>query len=106
MTNRKVTLEWLLELIRTNRVVEFYNTRTWNELRERKRKLEHYECERCRKKGKYKKGNTVHHKKYLRDRPDLALDINNLECLCDDCHYDEHHRYSKPKQNLITPERW
>ena len=33
----------------------------------------------------------VHHKRYLRDRPDLALNLDNLESLCNECHYREHH---------------
>ena len=105
MTKHRVTLQWLLELIRTNRVAEFYNTKTWWQLREKKRKLEHYECERCRKKGKHKQGKTVHHKKPLRKYPELALDINNLENLCDECHYEEHHK-NKIDDKPLTPERW
>ena len=66
MTNRKVTTEWIIMLILSGDVTPFYNTRAWGELRDRKRKAEHYECERCRAKGKYKPGKVVHHKKYLR----------------------------------------
>lgn len=101
MTNTRVTLSWIKELIENGDTSPFYNTKEWNSLREIKRRKEHYECERCRKKGKYSPGKNVHHKKYLRDYPELALDINNLECLCDDCHYEEHH-----KKKPLTPERW
>ena len=38
------------------------------------------------------KATTVHHKKYLRLHPELALDPDNLEPICERCHYDEHHR--------------
>lgn len=102
MTNTRVTLAWIKELIRSGDTSPFYNTRAWGELRERKRKKEHYECERCRAHGKYKQGTDVHHKKYLRLYPELALDINNLECLCDECHYEEHHK--QPEQ--LNEERW
>lgn len=101
MIKKKVTLEWLKELIRSGDTSPFYNTKDWNLIREKKRKTEHYECERCRRKGKHKSGTTVHHKKYLRYYPELALDINNLECLCGDCHYDEHH-----KKKPLNEERW
>ena len=104
MTNRVVTVEWIKELIRSGDTALFYNTRAWGELRDRKRKAEHYECERCRAKGKYKPGNVVHHKKYLRYFPELALDYDNLECLCDECHYDEHHRAENKPQ--LNEERW
>ena len=101
MTNKKVTVAWLRELIRKGDTSAFYNTNEWGQLRERKRKLEHNECERCREKGIHKRGVNVHHKKYLRRYPELALNINNLECLCDECHYEEHHKIEP-----LTPERW
>jgi 5-methylcytosine-specific restriction endonuclease McrA len=101
MTKQKVTLPWLLFLIASGDTSEFYNTKEWGKLRERKRKAEHYECERCRAKGLHSRGVVVHHKKYLRQFPELALDFDNLECLCEKCHYEEHHK-SEP----LTPERW
>lgn len=101
MTKNTVTLEWIIQLIRSGDTSPFYNTKEWGDLRERKRKLEHYECERCRSRGIHRRGQNVHHKKYLRNNPELALEITNLECLCDECHYEEHH-----KKELLTPERW
>ncbi len=104
MTNKTVTTEWIRHLIRSGDTSPFYNTQAWAELREQKRKIEHYECERCRRKGRYSPANTIHHKKYLREAPELALDINNLECLCEKCHYDEHHKAENQKQ--LNEERW
>lgn len=101
MLRRKVTLEWLRELIRSGDTSPFYNTKEWGSLRMRKLRAEHYECERCRAKGRYRRGKIVHHKKYLRDYPELALDYNNLECLCDECHNEEHHT-----RKMINEERW
>jgi 5-methylcytosine-specific restriction endonuclease McrA len=102
MTNTRVTVAWIIELIQSGDTSPFYNTKEWGALRERKRRQEHYECERCRAKGRYKRGKIVHHKKYLKDYPELALDINNLECLCEECHYEEHHK----RKEQIIPERW
>ena len=101
MTNRHVTTEWIIELIRSGDTSPFYNTREWHELRERKRKAEHYECERCRSKGRYKHGTVVHHKKYLRLYPELAMVYGNLELLCDECHYNEHHHTEQ-----LNKEKW
>jgi 5-methylcytosine-specific restriction endonuclease McrA len=101
MTNKHVTIEWLLELIRSGDTSPFYNTKQWGQLAERKRKAERNECERCRAKGKHSQAKAVHHKKYLRLHPELALDYDNLELLCDDCHYDEHHR-----KEQLNEERW
>lgn len=104
MLKRRVTLAWLQELIKQGDLSPFYNTKEWNQLRDYKRRLEHYECERCRKKGKYKRGINVHHKKYVRNFPELALCLSNLECLCDECHYEEHHKTIIHKK--INEERW
>lgn len=101
MVKKKVTIEWLKELIKNGNTSPFYNTKEWGKLRERKRKAEHYECERCRNKGIHKRGVVVHHKKYLRRYPQLALVFENLECLCEECHYKEHH----PDEQL-NEERW
>ena len=42
----------------------------------------------------------VHHKAPLRERPDLALDLNNLMSLCDRCHDVMHpeKRGQKPRE--------
>ena len=51
-------------------------------------------CERCLKKGLYRPAVIVHHKVYLTaeniNNPEMALDWNNLEALCRDCHEQEH----------------
>ena len=38
MTNKHVTLDWILALIASGDTAPFYNTREWNDLREKKRK--------------------------------------------------------------------
>ncbi|WP_255294534.1 HNH endonuclease [Bacillus cereus] len=42
----------------------------------------HYECQECKRRGKYSKGRNVHHIKQLRNRPDLVYNLSNLEKLC------------------------
>lgn len=55
------------------------------------------------RKGLVVKATTVHHRKYLRQYPELALDPDNLEPICERCHYDEHHR---KKPGFTNQERW
>lgn len=97
------TEEWIRNIIKENRVHDFYNSPVWKRKKREILKAQHYECQRCKKKGKYMRARTVHHKEYLRKRPDLALDNDNLEAICDGCHYDEHHRM---KPGFINEERW
>jgi 5-methylcytosine-specific restriction endonuclease McrA len=95
-------LEWIRGLIWTDNLHEFYTSPVWRRMQAHVLKANHYECARCKAKGKVVKASTVHHKEYLRNRPELALDENNLEPICAACHYDEHHR----KKQYINEERW
>ena len=69
---------WLLQLIREDRMVKFYQSPKWRRLREKAMKRDHYECQECRRLGKYHRVENVHHIKEVKDRPDLALDLDNL----------------------------
>ena len=69
-------------------------------------------CERCRKQGKYRVGEIVHHKIYLTraniSDPSIALNFKNLELVCQDCHNVEHSAHKKRyafdvRGNLIPP---
>ena len=107
---------WLLKLIREDRLVKFYQSPPWRKLRQKAMKRDHYECQMCRALGRYHKVENVHHIKEVKDRPDLALDINNLMCLCIDHHNEVHERYmtiAEKKQkkldsfkNFDPSERW
>lgn len=95
--------KWIYELIKDDKVHDFYNSPIWKRKQRQILRDQKGECQRCRKRGVYKKARTVHHKMYLRDNPDLALDDKNLEAICEECHYDEHHR---KKQGFMNEERW
>lgn len=92
----------------------FYTARIWKRRRSEVLVLDHYECQKCRKRGRYKCATMVHHEKHLRDRPDLALEIwyideagikrRQLTSLCDECHKEEHPE--QMMQNQKEPEPW
>lgn len=69
---------------------EFYHSKDWKDTRRTYLKLQHYLCERCGEPAK-----VVHHKHYLTkqniNNADIALNWDNLEALCQDCHNKEHH---------------
>lgn len=96
-------LKWLRQLIREDNLHEFYTSSIWRRTQARILRESHWECSRCKAKGFVVRANTVHHKKYVRDYPELALDDDNLEPICEKCHYDEHHRR---KPAFINDERW
>lgn len=51
-------------------------------------------CERCKAKGIIQAGRVVHHKTHLTPenymRPEISLNFDNLELLCQACHEEEH----------------
>ena len=100
---------------------KFYDSGNWKRLREEVKKRDNYECQECKRNGlvridtneyseraKRKKIQlVVHHRKELEHHPELALDINNLETVCVDCHNKEHGRVFVKKENKwAKDERW
>ena len=72
----------------------FYNTQVWRDTREAYKKSVRGLCERCLAKGLIKPAAIVHHKVYITaenvNDPTVTLNWKNLECLCRECHEDEH----------------
>ena len=80
--------------------LSFYGTAAWKRARQQALDRDMGLCVWCRQRGRYardRKGRRVpvlatmvHHIQHLEDRPDLALDLNNLVSLCDRCHDEAH----------------
>lgn len=100
---------------------KFYDSREWKQLREERKRLDNYECQECKRNGlvsidtneysetagRKKIQLVVHHVQELEQRPDLALEIDNLETLCVNCHNRIHGRGFEPKVNKWAhDERW
>ena len=90
-TSGQGLVNWVNSLHTHQQIKQFYMSAAWERARDAALMRDHFECQRCKKKGLYVPATVVHHKRYLRDRPDLALNIDNLESLCSECHYKEHH---------------
>jgi len=84
----------------------FYHTTAWRKKRRAILKRDHYACQRCRRQGRYTPATTVHHKRHLKDAPELALTDGNLESLCAACHEEEHPEYRYKPKGFRNPERW
>ena len=92
----------------------FYKSAAWKRARQQVITRRNGLCERCKARGIYKPGYIVHHKEYITpgniSNPNITLNLDNLEYLCEDCHNKEHHRNDKKKRyafdeagNLISP---
>lgn len=70
-----------------------YRSDRWEKLRKLK-KLHDPFCERCLKRGIYEPARIVHHKEYITLEnyldDNVFFNIDNLECLCQKCHNQEH----------------
>ena len=64
----------------------FYHTPAWRKLRVLALQRDHYLCQECLRKKRIVKATEVHHIKPITDFPELALSLDNLECLCWSCH--------------------
>lgn len=80
----------------------FYRSAAWATVRAQALHRDHYECQECQRQGRVSKGQNVHHIKELRDYPELALELENLETLCIRCHNDTHNRTFGSNE----PNRW
>lgn len=93
---------------------KFYSWTVWERRREDVLRLDRWECQLCKAKGRYRRARIVHHVKHLKDRPDLALSIwdgkeRQLVSVCKQCHEEQHpesQRQFSPKEPPVTEERW
>lgn len=96
---------------------KFYDSSDWKQKRKRIKQRDNYECQECKRQGrvtidtneysesaKRKKIQlVVDHIKELEDYPELALDDDNLETLCVNCHNKKHGRVFKL---MRKPNKW
>lgn len=85
----------------TEEAKKFYKSRTWQKCRQSYFDSQFGLCERCNQPGKI-----VHHKTYINSHnindPNVTLNHQNLELLCQECHNREHfERFSPIKEGLM-----
>ena len=109
-------LEKLKRLISDGKENIWYNSAAWEATRQKVLRLDHYECQNCKAKGRYKRAQIVHHVKHLKDRPELALSLydpdtgeRQLVSVCKRCHEQLHPESQKQYRTAnkpVTEERW
>lgn len=95
---------------------KFYKSKEWLKVRQLALERDNYECQHCKVRGEVSKAECVHHIQHVKDKPELALDLDNLVSLCYACHNLEHkEKIDKFRENWRTkinakeqmiPERW
>ena len=102
--------------------LKIYKSAKWKKVRLEQLETDHYECQRCKHRGKYKnlsgqvrytKAVLVHHEFRLRQYPQYAFSpyvggTRNLYSLCQSCHEIEHEeeRGIIEKPNELNEEKW
>lgn len=92
----------------------FYQWPEWRSTREEVLRLDNWECQLCKARGRHSPARIVHHVKHLRDRPDLALsvydgDARQLVSVCKRCHEEQHPESQRQYRRAappLTEERW
>ncbi|KGJ25373.1 HNH endonuclease [Staphylococcus haemolyticus] len=64
----------------------FYHSKAWEKIRRMALDRDNYLCQRCLSNNKITSAKIVHHITYLDDDFSKALDLDNLMCVCQDCH--------------------
>lgn len=84
---------------------KFYSSKTWQDCRNEYMKCARYLCENCMRRGIYKPGEIVHHKIEIDpitiNNPEVALNFDNLELLCRECHAEMHNESSKGRRYMF-----
>ncbi|RWR06739.1 HNH endonuclease signature motif containing protein [Siminovitchia fortis] len=84
---------------------KFYNSKAWQVCRSIALARDNYLCQECLKQGKITPYNVVHHIKSRKEYPELALDVDNLICVCHKCHNESHPEKGKGKENKKQTKR-
>ncbi|MFJ8453314.1 HNH endonuclease [Bacillus paramycoides] len=105
-----LTIQEINKLYEQDKIIKFYKHPYWRKhIRILALERDNSECQRCKRNGKQSQGKNVHHLEELRDRPDLAYVLSNLETLCIRCHNDIHDKYHnivKKHCTIVDEERW
>lgn len=113
--DKKELAKWIRELEKEGKLYKFYKTKEWLELKKEVLKEAHNECVWCKEKGKISRAEEVHHIKFVKRHPELALSkyytyqgkqYRNLIPLCHDCHDKAHERMKYKTKKGINDERW
>ena len=110
-------LKQLQAMIAAGTSDDFYDWTEWKKLRLDVLSMDHNECQFCKQAGRFRRAVIVHHVKHLRDRPDIALSVFDLDTgerqlisLCRACHEEQHPErgFKRPviSAPALTIERW
>ena len=97
----------------------FYKSSGWNKLRQAALKRDNHECQECKRQGRVhvdsikEEGKrksielNVHHIQEIEHYPEMAMELDNLETLCLNCHNRMHGRvFNNERKSTWNDEKW
>ena len=78
-----------------------YNSERWRRKAEVIKRRDNYQCVECRKYGKLRPAQIVHHIQTVEEHPELTWEDSTLESLCMACHNRKH-----PEKAAKKNRRW
>lgn len=70
----------------TSETKKLYKSKEWQTLRYMALERDNHLCQMCLRKSRYIDADLVHHMIYVKSDFEKALDIDNLMCVCSNCH--------------------
>ena len=67
-----------------------YKSKKWMKFRESVLRRDGYQCRECRRYGRMRQAQEVHHIKHVDEYPELAYEPTNVVSLCHACHNKAH----------------
>jgi len=107
-------------MIRNGKIIAFYGSPEWQDMRKAALMRDHYECQRCNghfitpnfpiDRVRLTDATEVHHKQSIKAFPELCLNLNNIVSLCHECHDITEERLvlylRSKKEKPVNEERW
>ena len=101
-----MTTTELKKLIHEGNIIKFYKSKEWQQLKARAKKRDKNQCVMCKEQGHYSPCEAVHHIKHVKQVPELALALDNVICLCKECHNKVHPEKLPSNQHQILFPEW
>lgn len=95
----------LNKLIADDKVPKFYTWKEYRIVRSRARKRDNNECQHCKREGKHGAYGACHHKLEVREHPDKALLLSNVEIVCK-MHHNKLHPEKLNNKPAFTNDEW
>lgn len=99
-------LEELKKLIKDDQVFKFYHWKEYKRLRHITKRRDNNECQVCKRRGKHSSYGACHHLKEVKDYPELALRLDNVEIVCKTCHNELHPEKFGDRESGFMNEEW